>query len=224
MRYFAILALGIFALALAGNASAFNVGTDAAFFDLSAWDHAAIKNGQQTFENVYEDVDLTISVAGDFSLPTGVLRSGWVHSSNLIVGAQQFSLTFSEPVPLVIQHDTTDPSEEFRVLGAKTDDYVQQKGAPVSSAKVPGGISVSGSAFRITENGAARGYMLLQPTSSLTIEHVALSEKKFERFKVGVNTIFSVPEPQGVLCFLVTSCLLLVSKLRNSAGLHRQPG
>ncbi len=200
MRYFAILAL--FCLGFSGTSSAFNIGSDAAFFDLSAWDHAQIKNGQQTFENVYEDVDVTISVTGDFSLPTGVLGSGWVHSSNVIVGAQQFTFTFSEPVPLVVQHDTTDPSEEFRVMNVKIDDYEQLKGAPVVTTNLPNGISVSGSAFRLTDNGAANGYALIQPSTTLVVEHVALSERKFERFKVGVNTIFSVPEPGGCAILL----------------------
>lgn len=215
MRRFAILALVLFVhtCSFSGTASAFNIDTDAAFFDLSAWDHAQIKNGQQTFENVYEDVDVTITVTGDFTLPTGVLPSGWIHSSNVIAGAQQFTFSFSEPVPLVIQHDTTDPAEEFRVLEVKVDDYEQQKGAPVSSINLPNGISISGTGFRLSDQGAARGYLLVQPTTSLTVEHVALTEKKFERFKVGANMIFSVPEPHS-MCFLLSAFVFAVGKLR----------
>lgn len=209
MRYFAFLIL----LTITGTtAHAFNIATDAHFFDLSAWDHAQIKNGQQTFENVYEDVDVTISVTGDFSLPTGVLPSGWVHSSNVIVGAQQFTFTFSEPIPLVIQHDTTDPSEEFRVLDVEVDDYEQQRGAPVELTTLSNGISLTGTAFRLVEDGAARGYLLTQPVKRMVVEHVSFSANKFERFKVGANTVF-VPEPR-TLGLLWIGCLCLLRRWR----------
>lgn len=177
------------------SASALDLADDVQFLNLSLWNHHSIKTGQ-LFEDVYEDVDLTISGHGDFEIPSYVAGGTTLISSNQVIGQQTFEFAFSQPVPLVVRHMTTD---DFEIIGVQADttmEYTHLNGSKPLLRAISNGMEVQGTGRTISPDGAADGYFVLGHVEHLTLTHTSLARFKFEAFRIGVVTP-TVPEPAG---------------------------
>jgi hypothetical protein len=186
--------------------------TDVDFLNLSMWDHSSTKAGQ-LFEDVWNDVDVTVQATGDFQLPAYVKHQELLISPNEVPGIQNFHFTFDAPVPVVIQHWSTDEYEKTSVLANEITNYTHQFGRPGTLTPIEGGYELQGAWHGIGPDGAAKGYFETAPVTEFTLSHTALIPFKFEAYRIGIIT---APEPSSAALLLI--CVGGVVFLRRRGG------
>jgi hypothetical protein len=169
------------------------------WLNFSEWDHGMVSGGGQSWTDIFEDADVTVTATADngFSMNTSASVAG-IFSPNPEPGKNTFGFTFSKPLPLVVEIQTTDGQEEFRVTGAPGKDYTHLTGAAPLLSTDGSSLVIEGTAYGVNPTGASRGFIYLtSPTSLLTLSHEGKFVNKFERFRVGVLTS-PIPEPTGL--------------------------
>ena len=155
---------------------------------------------------------MTVHATGDFELPTYVTNEEVLVSPNEVVGTQNFQFTFSEAVPIVVQHWSTDEVEITGVMADEITNYTHQYGAPGVLTEIEGGYQLQGSWHGIGPEGAARGYFETAPGTVFTVAHTSLAPFKFEEYRIGII----VPEPSGALILLICLSILALRQPRQA--------
>ena len=190
-------------------------GVDYLQFD--GWDHNLIADVGQTFTDLYEDVDVTVTLEGEFDIPTRYAPGiGWINiGGHRVPGTHALRFSFSEPVPVVVRADTVDMNEHFIVSADGEKEYFVIRGAMPTVAN-PGPIANSillrGKGFGLDPmTGASSGQILIHgETTDVRVEHEALANEKYERIMIGV---VAVPEPQTFV-LAALACLLVCCRRR----------
>ncbi|MCA9264380.1 MAG: hypothetical protein KDA60_11050 [Planctomycetales bacterium] len=197
-------------LVFVSSASALDLTKDVKWIKFTGWDHSLVSTVGQTLNDVYEDVDVTATVNGDFTLPTTTIAGGkGLASQNRVVGSQTFDFTFSKPLALVVRYQSTDDQEMFDVLAPDILTHTHTLGADPSIVTIPGGVQVMGNGRTMAADGAARGYFELGETNHLAITHHALVPNKYEGFRIGVIlNPAPVPEPTSAYLGLLGAVVL----------------
>lgn len=186
------------------------------WLNFSEWDHATVSGGGQLWTDIFEDADVTVTATADngFAMDTAASVAG-IFSPNPEPGKNTFGFTFSKPLSLVVEIQTTDGQEEFRVTGAPGKAYTHLNGAAPLLATDGSSLVIQGTAYGVTPTGASRGLIYLaNPTNLLTLSHEGKFVNKFERFRVGVLTS-PIPEPAG-LGLVMMSLVGLIGLRRRS--------
>ncbi|MCA9262219.1 MAG: PEP-CTERM sorting domain-containing protein [Planctomycetales bacterium] len=182
------------------------------YIPFPGWDHSqVISAAGQTFTDVYGDVDVTVRQLADSGVNSSATGAGRIATGRLQKGSHSFRFTFSKPLPLVVEHQTTDLEEIFSVFTSGTETYMQLSGNPVVVSPNGSGISVAGQGFG-TNAGAAVGQIIIDSAKTVTVTHQSLNDNdKFERFRFAV-----IPEPSsfGLTAFAMLG--LLFRRKRNS--------
>ena len=184
--------------------------TDATFFDFVGWDHDIVSSPSgQTFTDIFEDVDVTVSLIGTFDVDTG-FGGGFVDTGgHLVPGSHSLRFTFSENIPTVVEYATVDSDETLSVFNAGSEQSFPISGAAPTVAFPSGGISVTGNGQGIDPvTGASSGQILTNGTF-LTVTHTATADLKFERVRIGTL----VPEPNS-FGLIAIGGLALIGKRR----------
>jgi hypothetical protein len=166
------------------------------WFEFSGWDDALVKGGGQTFLDVFDDVDVTVTGTPGHS------RTSWVDGDGAIrtggdSDTHSFTFAFSAALPVVVSVDSLDLREIISVAntGGGAAMYDHHFGsAPIES----GDLTLEGTGVgQDPALGAAKGRFDLGATTGFTWEYTALMDNKYERFQVGTL----VPEPAS--CSLI---------------------
>ncbi len=193
MRTNQITASVLFVFCLSFNA--FAGFSPVEYFDFTGWDHNLISNGGQTFENICGDLDVTVTSIGEFDAPTQIGIAGvTITTFHAVPGSNSLRFNFSEPVKLVIASKTVDANEKQSIYTAGTETYMNTSGAAPIVTPNGSGITIMGTAFRITPTGASFGETLTSPVSTLTLGYEALAINKYGQWMVGKL----VPEPNSI--------------------------
>ncbi len=195
-----ILALGASLLLILSNSAAgFLTGVSELRFP--GWDHQTITTTGQTFEDVFGDIDVTVSLVGHFDYPT-TFAAGWINTGGHVVpGSHSLKFRFSEPVKMVVTTNTVDLNERLFVYAQGDKSYFELRGAtPQVEHPVGGtgsGVMVHGNGFGLDPStGSSSGVIAIDGMSRLlTVTHQALHVNKFEHVKIGLL----VPEPTAQL-------------------------
>lgn len=179
----------------ASSASAFL--SDVTYFNFTGWDHSQIAGGGQTFTDIFEDVDVTVTTpsAAAFDAPS-FYSGGAIRSMHDDPGSHTFVFNFSSPLRLVTKSQTVDSLETVAVtylLASET--YVHSSGAAPTVTPFGAGIRIQGNGFGINPIGAAFGETVAgTETSRVTVTYQALGFNKYNQLGIGVL----VPEPNSV--------------------------
>ncbi len=188
-----------FAATLIMSASAFAGLSDVVYFNFAGWDQDLIVNGGQTFTDIYEDIDVTVTPLGTGMFdgtPGSKFTGGLIRTKHVDPGAHTFRFTFSEPLRLVIKTETIDPKESVTISTSSTETYFHESGAPPTITPSMSGISITGNGFRVAPNGSAFGETLTGEASVLTVSYRAMNNvmTKYNQFAIGTL----VPEPNAI--------------------------
>jgi len=194
MRCFSTVVLLICTLVTPGFCT--DIDTEFSWIDFSGYDHFVAATDGLTYEDAFEDIDLTVSVTGDFSLPTALLggNEGLI-SQNVDPSFQQFDFSLSRPARVVVRYLTTDEFENLDILALNVGPNNPERGALPVVTSIPGGIRITGTASTLAANGASGGFVEIPATDTFTVRHESLGVFKYESFQIGLAT--PVPEPSG---------------------------
>jgi hypothetical protein len=179
------------------------------WLDLSGWDHSQITSGGQTFTDIYNDVDLTVTASGNHPVPS-TFGTTWVLTGNSL-DANQFVFSFSQSLPLVVEFRTLDPQEELSVAMAGSKSYSHISGALPT---ISGDMLLTGNAFGMSSTGASHGQIFSTGTSNLSLGYEALANNKFEQIRLGVQTGPVVPEPATGVVFGLSTIGFILAQMR----------
>ena len=199
---------------LTSTTTAFLTNTE--YFEFPDWDHEQVSSfSGQFFEDVYHDVDVTVTAIGIFDLPTASPFGRWIQTGgHPFPGEHALRFDFSQPLQLVVKTHSVDPQELLFVEGGGEKAYYHARGSmPVvfnnlGSSAVD--MMLNGTGFGLDPlEGAAMGEILTSlEADSFTVTHVATMSNKFERIMIGTL----VPEPHAGLLVLIGTCGLLLPR------------
>lgn len=200
------------AVLFAANASFALSPSDLEYLNFSGWNHAQIAASGQTFQNVYGDIDATVTVIGTHPYSSTSSNAGILTGRN-VVGSHSFRFVFSEPLQLITELKTVDAQEKVSIFTTGAESYVHNFGGAPVVAFPAGGISVSGVGFGVNPTGASHGYVTsFTDRMTLTYQSLVASPIKWETFRLA-----SVPEPSSFGMIIVAGLgLVLRSRKRNS--------
>lgn len=191
----ALLTVVVVVLVSASSALAVISENDIEYLDFTGWDHALISGGGQSFPGLDAGtlglVDVFVEQIGIAGIPSSAFNEN-ISVARSAPGSNSYRFTFSTPLPLIITHRTTDPSESFELNTVGSGAYMQTAGAPVTISG-PDGIKITGGAFGLDPvTGAAAGQLTdLDGSSIATVTYSTTAVDKFDTLRVGVL----VPEP-----------------------------
>jgi hypothetical protein len=186
-------------IALLGLISTASAGLlDLETFDFTGWDHDLLSNGGQTFEDICDDIDVTVTTVGAFEVDSTFIDTqtgSAIRTQQSTPGASHsFVFTFSEPLEICIDFTRLD-QDEF--LGFYAQGPFSGKEYNHFDGIFPD-VMPDGSGIRLEGNGfgfdAANGQVCLGPTSVLTVSYGALSTATGTKF-ADFNISKVVPEP-----------------------------
>lgn len=197
--------------------SASNSFAQITWLNFSGWDHSTVAGAGQVWADIFEDADVTVGVSADNGFASNTSASvGGIYSPNPEPGINTFNFTFSKNLPLVVEIQTTDFQEEFRVTSSTSKTYSHVFGANPNLATDGSSMVVIGTSSGVNPTGASRGLIFLNsPTSSLILSHEGTVANKYERFRVGVLTS-PIPEP-GTAGMALTAGLALLGLRRRTS-------
>lgn len=224
-----IISFVLFTFAAVSTTFAFQTsGSD--MLDFNTWDHNAVMNGGQSFQDVHGDVDVLVTASGTFLSGTNFTATtstnGISHGSiNADVGVpggtQVFNFTFSRPVPVVVDFDLLDAQEILTITGGVSTPVYNHGGGLTPVDPTPGSPMVSelrlqGLAFGNSPSGASVGSVDLGMVSNFSMKYdiSGATRTKYNSFTLGI----AVPEPnsQGLLAFGFIGLLGVVRKKRSA--------
>ena len=172
----------------------FGFVTDVVYLDFQGWDNAAVMSpAGQTFTDIYEDVDVTVTAVGDFDLATGY-GGGWINTGgHLVPGSHSLRFSFSEEIPTIVEFETIDSEESLGVYNSGSEVLCNISGAAPTGVRSGGGLIVTGNGTGIDAFSGASHGQIMTFGRFLTVTHGALADQKYERIKVGTL----VPEPNA---------------------------
>ncbi len=185
--------------------------TDVNYADFSGWDHDIVSSASgQTFTNIFDGVDVTVSTIGNFDIDTG-FGGGKVNTGgHLVPGSHSLRFAFSEAIPTVVEFETIDSNETLSVFNGGSESYFPISGADATVSRPTGGISITGGGLGIDPNSGAASGQVLTSGNFLTVTHAANASNKFERIRVGTL----VPEPNSFGLIAIGSLALLGRRRR----------
>ncbi len=166
------------------------------WLDFAGWDHNVITTTGQTFTNIVPGVDVTVTGTANPFFASAMDAQLNVRTG-VKANAQQFSFSFSSPLPLVVDVQSLDRLENLTVTTGGPVTYSHSAGALPSLA---GSLSLTGNGVAFGPNGCARGQLDLGTVAGFTWDYSAqVNHLKYEWFRVGTS---QVPEP-GCLSVLI---------------------
>ncbi len=197
------------AVLFAANAASAAVPSSALeYLNFAGWNHATIAAGGQTFNDVYEDVDVTVTTIGTHPIASTYSAAG-VLTGRDVAGSHSFRFVFSRPLDLVLEVNSVDRHETLSVFTTGTESYMHQFGGSPTVTTPSGGIALNGVGFGVNPTGASKGQIItFADRMTLSYQSSVSSPVKWERFRLA--TI--VPEPNT---FLMTALGLVGLALRN---------
>lgn len=234
VRMFTLVMVAVFGLTL--PAKALDLATDVDWFSFTGWDDATVAGVGQTFDNVWQDVDLVVQstrLASTFPSRVKGPNNQFIADINTgpSTGSNKFTFTLSESLPIVVQYTSIDRFEELVLVlpeGAGPMANTQLAGNPFLLSSVePFHLVIRGSGVALGPNGAARGYVEIPPVLAFDIGHNSTARSaKFETFRIGTlksgdterSALSSaVPEPTSWFGILMV-CVAVLRNCRASLG------
>ncbi len=167
-----------------------NAAFDPNWFDFTGWDHETILTGGQTFPNIYQDIDVTVTGVGVNEVPS--IFDGSNIRTGADTGSMNFNFSFTKTLDIIIDVQSLDLLESLAVTSTSTPTYTHNLGAMPGTSEA--GV-LAGSGFGFGSSGAARGIIEIDNISAFTWAYASSRDDKYEWFRVG--TPISVPEPQS---------------------------
>lgn len=176
----------------------------------NSWDHFAIANGGQTFENVCGDIDVTVEAIGTFDADSTFIdtQSGHaIRTAHHNPGSHSLRFLFSEPLELIVEFTRLDEQERLGIYGIGPEVYTHLGGNAPTVVPAGSGIDLFGNGYGVN---AADGQVATGPTSVLTVSYESFANiAKYSDF----NILKVVPEP-GSLALLGIAFLGLLGRVR----------
>ena len=168
-----------------------SASVDANWLDFTGWDHTTITTSGQTFSNISGDIDVTVTGSGVNEVVS--IFDGTNVRTGADTGSMEFVFSFSQPLDLVVDVQSTDLLERIDVSTDGVLNYSHLLGA---MPDVNGSLVIHGNGFGFdSATGSARGYFTVGQASQLTWSYSSVADNKFEWFRLGTQ---AVPEPQSL--------------------------
>jgi len=180
--------------------------------DFTGFDADLIANGGQTFTEICNGIDVTVTSDGAFDAAAqfsasmeGAISSS--HDGESAMETHSFTFTFSSPFDVVVETFSLDGEEELEISSQGVETYVNASGSAPTVTSTGTGITLDGNGFgQDPATGASNGFVnIAAPASgpfSVTLTYTAdpsLGFTKFGSFAISKGSVVPEPNTAGLL-------------------------
>lgn len=182
--------------------------------DFSGWDPTVLSTdgGSQLFEDICDDIDVTVTTTGEFDAPTGfaVTTGGSAitseHDGDSPSNEHTFEFHFTSPFDVYIDFPLVDGLEEYEISSSGLESYQHDSGTMPTISTVGAGLLMDGNGYGLGADGASNGRVFIDAPDSgpflLSITYRAdelfnppLDPWPRDTTKYGTFSLHKVPEP-----------------------------
>lgn len=212
-----LIALAILTVAFSVPAVAANTQ-----LDFTSWDPGVLSTdgGMQTFLDICGDIDVTVTVNGEFDEDTRYISTNGgrntissQHNPGTSSDLHSFTFDFSQAMDIIIDTLSLDADEQYTIDSDGTEVYTNLSGSAPLVSSVGSGILLEGTAYGSDPlTGAANGETLITGANSITVSYFGSANgPKYGSFTLSKPMM--VPEPNSAV-LLAIGGLALVRRRR----------